>query len=77
MKLRYEGGRPVEIIGPVTGSKYLFSGLSRIQLVDPRDAVMITRNRSFRIEGIVELTASGEAAKEGGRANGQTGSQTG
>jgi hypothetical protein len=74
MKVNYAGGRPVEIVGPVTGLKYLFSGLSRMQLVDPRDAVMIVRNRNFRIEGVVELAAGGDMAMEGGITNGQTGS---
>jgi hypothetical protein len=65
MKVNYAGGRPVEIVGPVTGLKYLFSGLSRMQLVDPRDAVMIVRNRSFRIEGVVELAAGEEKSVQG------------
>lgn len=55
MRVRYLGGRPVEVQGPVTGRRYRFSGRERLQLVDPRDAVAIARNRLFRIEGIVEL----------------------
>lgn len=55
MRVRYLGGRPVDVKGPVTGSHYRFSGLDRNQLVDPRDATAIARNKLFRIEGIVEL----------------------
>ncbi|HVO83160.1 MAG TPA: hypothetical protein VMU60_01925 [Syntrophobacteria bacterium] len=58
MRVRYGGGRPVIVRGPVTGSDYRFSGTERVQLVDPRDAAAIMRNRMFRIEGVVELPAS-------------------
>jgi hypothetical protein len=57
MRISYAGGRPIEVVGPVTGSTYRFSGQARIQLVDPRDAVMIVRGGRFRIEAIVELPA--------------------
>jgi|GraSoiStandDraft_35_1057300.scaffolds.fasta_scaffold04931_3 hypothetical protein len=56
MRVRYGGGRPVLVKGPVTGHDYHFSGSARLQLVDPRDAVVIARDPSFRIEGVVELT---------------------
>ena len=56
MKVRYSGGRPVVIKGPVTGSIYRFSGIDRLQLVDPRDAVAIVRNPFFRVEGVVEVS---------------------
>ena len=55
MRVRYAGGRPLLIKGPATGTSYRFSGLDRVQLVDPRDAVSIVRNRLFRIEGVVEV----------------------
>ena len=55
MRVRYNGGRPVVVKGLVTGTSYQFSGIDRVQLVDPRDAVTIVRNPLFRIEGIVEL----------------------
>jgi hypothetical protein len=58
MKVRYGGGRPVLVKGPVTGAEYRFSGSDRLQLVDPRDAVGIARNSLFRIEGIVEIAAA-------------------
>ena len=54
MKVKYLGGRPIKVKGPATGATYLFSGIDRIQLVDPRDAVSIGRDRSFRIEGLIE-----------------------
>ncbi len=65
IRVSYAGGRPIEVVGPVTKTKYFFSGLSRIRLVDPRDAVMIARDRNFRIEGVVEL-AAGEGEVTGG-----------
>jgi hypothetical protein len=55
MQVRYGGGRPVVVKGPVTGQSYHFSGIDRVQLVDPRDAVMIVRNSLFRVEGVVEI----------------------
>ena len=55
MRVRYNGGRPLVVKGPVTGTSYEFSGINRFQLLDPRDAVTIVRNPLFRIEGIVEL----------------------
>ncbi len=58
MRVRYLGGRPVVVRGPVTGGEYRFSGLDRLQLVDPRDAVSIVRDRLFRVDGVVELPAN-------------------
>jgi hypothetical protein len=55
MRVRYSGGRPVVVKGPVTGTSYQFSGMDRVQLVDPRDAIAIVRNPLFLIKGIVEL----------------------
>lgn len=55
MRVRYLGGRLVAVKGPVTGQAYEFSGLDRVKLVDPRDAIVMVRDRTFRIEGIVEL----------------------
>jgi hypothetical protein len=54
MKVRYGGGRSVIVKGPVTGTDYRFSGIERLQLVDPRDAVAIVRHPLFRVEGIVD-----------------------
>ena len=58
MSVRYGGGRPVVITGPVTGTNYRFSGKDRLQFVDPRDAVTIVRNHLFRVEGVVEVPDS-------------------
>lgn len=57
MRVHYLGGRPVVIRGPVTRTEYIFSGINREQLVDPRDAVVIIRNRLFRVEGVEEIQA--------------------
>lgn len=57
MRVRYLGGRPIEIKGPVTGTTHQFSGVDRVKLVDPRDAMSIAKNRLFRIEGLVEENA--------------------
>ena len=54
LRVRYGGGRPITVKGPATGVDYRFSGAERLQLVDPRDAVVIARNPVFRIEGVVE-----------------------
>jgi hypothetical protein len=54
MRVRYTGGRSIAIKGPVTGKDYRFSGIERLQLMDPRDAVRITKKRYFRVEGVVE-----------------------
>jgi hypothetical protein len=56
MRIRYDGGRSILVTGPVTGRQYRFSGVERLQLVDPRDAVAIVRNPMFRIDGIVDLS---------------------
>jgi len=55
MRVRYGGGRPVVVKGPATGADYRFSGIERLQLVHPQDAVVIVRNPLFRIEGVVEV----------------------
>lgn len=55
MRVRYSGGRPVVVKGPVTGLEYRFSGIDRVQLVDPRDAITIVRSPLFRVEGVVEI----------------------
>lgn len=50
-EIEYWGGRRIEIRGSATGMTYVFSGLSRIALVDPRDAPAILRNQMFRMKG--------------------------
>jgi hypothetical protein len=71
MKVHYSGGRSVVVKGPATGAEYRFSGLDRVQLVDPRDAVQIARNLLFRVEGVVELPITElSAPKRDGITNG-------
>lgn len=52
LRLEYAGGRTVKIKGPATGATYVFSGLQRVQAVDPRDAAAILRDRHFRLKGV-------------------------
>jgi hypothetical protein len=51
-QIEYSGGRTVLLSGPITGKQYAFSGLHRIQDVDPRDAPGILRERRFRLKGV-------------------------
>jgi hypothetical protein len=67
MHVRYGGGRPIVVKGPVTGLSYHFSGIDRLQLVDPRDAVAIVRNPLFQVEGVVEVFS---LSLKGERSNG-------
>jgi len=53
-EIEYAGGRTVTIKGPATGKSYVFSGLQRIQRVDPRDAMAILRDRHFRLRGVAQ-----------------------
>ena len=65
LRVRYQGGRSILVKGPVTKAEYRFSGMDRIQLVDPRDAVGIIRSALFRVEGVVELkTSEADAGRE-------------
>jgi hypothetical protein len=52
LQVEYSGGRIVTVSGPSTGKQYEFSGLQRIQDVDPRDAPGLLRDRMFRLKGI-------------------------
>lgn len=54
-RMRYGGGPAITVRGAVTGTAYSFSGVSRVQLVDPRDAVAMSRNAMFRFEGLLEV----------------------
>ena len=58
VRVRYLGGRPVVVRGPTSGNYYRFSGLERVQSVDPRDAAALVRSPLFRAEGIIEVPAS-------------------
>jgi hypothetical protein len=53
LQVEYAGGRTVTVSGPITGKQYVFSGLQRVQDVDPRDAPGILRGGGiFRLKGI-------------------------
>jgi hypothetical protein len=54
-RLRYAGEQPIVVKGPSTGSEYQFSGLDRVQLVDPRDAIRLLQSGPFEMDGIVEV----------------------
>ena len=53
LQIEYAGGRTVTVTGPVTGNSYMFSGLKRLEKVDPRDAAGILQDTRFRLRGIV------------------------
>jgi hypothetical protein len=57
-EIEYAGGRTVTIVGAVTGRRYTFSGLNRVQQVDPRDASVLLRQRAFRLKRVIQPTAS-------------------
>jgi hypothetical protein len=67
LRVRYQGGRSLVVKGPVTKAEYRFSGMDRVQLIDPRDAIGIIRSSLFRIEGVVELTPEPDPARQGRR----------
>ncbi len=53
-EIEYAGGRTVTVVGAVTGRRYTFSGTSRLQPVDPRDAVALLRERAFRLNRVIQ-----------------------
>ena len=57
-EIEYAGGRTVTITGPVTGRPYTFSGMDRVQRVDPRDASAILRQRVFRLKRVIQPPTS-------------------
>ena len=57
-EVEYAGGRTVTVVGAVTGRPYTFSGLDRLQRVDPRDAWGLLRQRVFRLKRVIQPTAS-------------------
>jgi hypothetical protein len=52
LQVEYSGGRTVTVSGSATGKQYVFSGLQRLQDIDPRDAPAILRDRMFRLKGV-------------------------
>lgn len=57
-EIEYAGGRTITLIGGVTGQPYTFSGLDRVQRVDPRDARALLRERVFRLKRVIQPTAN-------------------
>ena len=56
-EVEYAGGRTVTVLGAVTGRPYTFSGLDRLQRVDPRDAGALLRQRVFRLKRVIQPAA--------------------
>lgn len=52
LQIEYSGGRTVTVNGSATGKQYVFSGLQRMQDVDPRDAPGILRESIFRLRNV-------------------------
>jgi hypothetical protein len=57
-EVEYAGGRTVTVVGAVTGRSYTFSGVDRLQSVDPRDAGSLLRQRVFRLKRVIQPAAS-------------------
>ena len=53
-EIEYGGGRTVTVVGAVTGRHYTFSGLNRLQRIDPRDAGALLRERVFRLKRVIQ-----------------------
>jgi hypothetical protein len=56
-EIEYAGGRTITVVGTVTGRRYAFSGLNRLQQVDPRDAATLLRERVFRVKRVIQPVA--------------------
>jgi hypothetical protein len=53
-EIEYSGGMTVVVTGPVSGKSYIFSGLQRLGAVDPRDAMVILKDRHFRLKRVIQ-----------------------
>ena len=53
-EVEYAGGRAITVVGTVTGRRYAFSGMSRLQRVDPRDAGPLLREHVFRLKRVIQ-----------------------
>ena len=49
LRIYYRGDQPLEVRGGATGKVYQFSELTRVQPVDPRDAVFLLSSKHFRL----------------------------
>ncbi len=56
-EVEYAGGRTVTVVGEATGRRYTFSGVDRLQRVDPRDARVLLRQRVFRLKRVIQPSA--------------------
>jgi hypothetical protein len=56
-EIEYAGGRTITVIGATTRRRYTFSGLDRLQHVDPRDAAGLLRERVFRLNRVIRPKA--------------------
>jgi hypothetical protein len=57
LEIEYAGGRTITVVGAVTRRRYTFSGVDRLQKVDPRDAAALLRDRVFRVRRVIQPTA--------------------
>lgn len=62
-EVEYAGGRTINVVGAVTGRVYTFSGLERLQRVEPRDAAALLRHRLFRLKRVIPAATSGLSAE--------------
>jgi hypothetical protein len=53
--VRFKGDTELRAVGPITGASYALTPGDTI-LLDPRDAVVMVRDRRLQIEAIVVLT---------------------
>lgn len=53
-EVEYAGGRTLTVVGAATGRRYTFSGVDRLQRVDPRDASALLRQRVFRLRRVIQ-----------------------
>ena len=58
-EIEYAGGRTMTVVGAITGHRYTFSGVDRVQRVDPRDASALLRQRVFRLKRVIQPTTQG------------------
>lgn len=52
-EIEYAGARTITVIGHATRTRYVFSGVNRLQRVDPRDAGLLLRERVFRLKRVI------------------------
>lgn len=65
VRIRYRGGVPLAVVGPVTGVTYHFAGTAPVLVVDPRDALQILRDRRFQVVELIEPPVLTPGANDG------------